>query len=167
MAAWWNAGRTEFLKLEVWETFAKQIRSRFIAQGLQYGRPPYICFVCAQHGLPFLQYAADLADARNALGPIVITAAIYKYQLLFHAHPRLLFRIMTIPDFDLENISFDNLVALMSIKWESLVMEALEAACKVKCRSLLRRPQYDTHEEPTAILGENQGALLLNLHGAA
>jgi hypothetical protein len=30
---------------------------------------------------------------------------------------------MAIPDFDLETISFDNLVALMSMQWESLVME--------------------------------------------
>ncbi|KAF8519325.1 hypothetical protein BU17DRAFT_89993 [Hysterangium stoloniferum] len=30
---------------------------------------------------------------------------------------------MAIPDFDLETISFDNLVALMSMQWESLIME--------------------------------------------
>ncbi|KAF8508307.1 hypothetical protein BU17DRAFT_26366, partial [Hysterangium stoloniferum] len=85
MAAWWNAGRTEFLKLEAWETFQKQIRTRFMPKG--YNMVALRAFLlCAQHGLPFLEYAAELAHARNALGPIVITAAIYKYQLLFHAH---------------------------------------------------------------------------------
>jgi hypothetical protein len=33
MAAWWNAGRTEFLKLDSWETFEKQIRSHFMPKG--------------------------------------------------------------------------------------------------------------------------------------
>ena len=122
MAAWWNAGRTEFLKLTTWDTFEKQIRSRFMPKGYKMIALRTF-FLCAQNQLPFLDYAATLADALNALGSTVITAAIYKYQLLFHAHPLLLLRIMAIPDLDLETISFDNLVALMSMQWESLLME--------------------------------------------
>ena len=121
-AAWWNAGRAEFLKFTTWETFEKRIRGRFMPKGYKMIALRTF-FLCAQNRLPFLDYAASLADARNALGPIVITPAIYKYQLLFHAHPMLLLRVMAIPDFDLENIIFDDLVALMSMQWESLVME--------------------------------------------
>ncbi|KAF8521395.1 hypothetical protein BU17DRAFT_64888 [Hysterangium stoloniferum] len=109
MAVRSNAGHMEFLKLESWETFEKQIRSCFVPKG-------------------YKMYVAALANACNALGPIVITAAIYKYQLLFHAHPMLLLHIMVIPDFNLKNISFNNLVACMSMQWESLVTEPLEGA---------------------------------------
>ncbi|KAF8528180.1 hypothetical protein BU17DRAFT_81418 [Hysterangium stoloniferum] len=92
-------------------------------------------FLCAQNHLPFLEYAATLADAHNALGPNDITAAIYKYQLLFHAHPMLILRIMAIPDLDLEDISFGNLVALMSMQWESFVIE-IPATCSTPRTSL-------------------------------
>ena len=121
-AAWWNAGRPEFLKLVTWEAFEKRIRSRFMPKGYKMIALRTF-FLCAQNRLPFLDYAAALADARNPLGPTVITAAIYKYQLLFHAHPLLLLCVMAIPDFDLDNTSFDDLVALMSMQWESLIME--------------------------------------------
>ncbi|KAF8507523.1 hypothetical protein BU17DRAFT_100449 [Hysterangium stoloniferum] len=122
MAAWWNAGHMEFLRLESWETFEKQIRNRFMPKGYKMVAL-HTFFLCAQNRLPFLEYATALADAHNTLGPNIIMAAIYKYQLLFHAHPMLVLRIMAIPDFDLEDISFDNLVALMSMQWESLIME--------------------------------------------
>jgi hypothetical protein len=32
-AAWWNAGRKEFLKLASWDLFEKKIRARFMAKG--------------------------------------------------------------------------------------------------------------------------------------
>ncbi|KAF8521392.1 hypothetical protein BU17DRAFT_64885 [Hysterangium stoloniferum] len=124
IAAWWNAGHMEFLRLESWETFEKQIRNRFMPKGYKMVAL-HTFFLCAQNHLPFLQYSATLADAHNALGPNIIMAAIYKYQLLFHAHHMLVLRIMVIPDFVLEDISFNNLVALMSMQWESFVMEIL------------------------------------------
>ena len=148
MAAWWHAGRTEFLKLTTWDTFEKQIRSRFMPKGYKMVALRTF-FLCAQNRLPFLDYAAALADARNALGPIVITAAIYKYQLLFHAHPVLLLRIMALPDFDLETIGFDNLVALMSMQWESLVME-VPATRSSHGSSLARTPPTAASVMPAA-----------------
>ncbi|KAF8511632.1 hypothetical protein BU17DRAFT_69582 [Hysterangium stoloniferum] len=115
MAGWWNAGHMDFLKLTSWETFEKQIRSRFMPKGYKMVALRTF-FLCAQNRHSFLDYAAALADARNALGPTIVN-------LLFHSHPMLLLHIMSIPDFDLETISFDNLVALMSMQWESLIME--------------------------------------------
>ncbi|KAF8519741.1 hypothetical protein BU17DRAFT_34207, partial [Hysterangium stoloniferum] len=85
MAAWWNAGRTEYLGLTSWESFEKQIHNRFMPKGY---KMVTLCtfFLCAQNQQPFLDYAASLADARTALGPTIITSNIYKYQLLFHSH---------------------------------------------------------------------------------
>ncbi|KAF8512460.1 hypothetical protein BU17DRAFT_8625, partial [Hysterangium stoloniferum] len=85
MAAWWNAGHVDFLKLTSWESFEKQIRSRFMPKGYKMVALRTF-FLCAQNQQPFLEYAATLADARNALGPTIITSNIYKYQLLFHSH---------------------------------------------------------------------------------
>ncbi|KAF8511961.1 hypothetical protein BU17DRAFT_69423 [Hysterangium stoloniferum] len=114
MAAWWNAGHMEFLRLEPWETFEKQIENCFMPKGYK---------MVALH-------IFFLADACNVLGPNIIMVAIYKYQLLFHAHPMLVLCIMAIPDFDLEDISFDNLVALMFMQWERFIMESPATHCK-------------------------------------
>ncbi|KAF8520408.1 hypothetical protein BU17DRAFT_89003 [Hysterangium stoloniferum] len=127
MAAWWNAGHMDFLKLTSWETFEKQIRSCFMPKGY---KMVALCtfFLCAQNWHSFLDYAATLADAHNALGLTIVNVHIYKYQLLFHSHSMLLLCIMAILDFDLETISFNNLGALMSMQWESLIME-IPATC--------------------------------------
>jgi hypothetical protein len=61
-------------------------------------------------------------EARNLAGTTAITSTIYKYQLLFHSHTILL-RIMALPDFDIDTITVDNLTALMSMQWESIVTE--------------------------------------------
>ncbi|KAF9536257.1 hypothetical protein CPC08DRAFT_717855 [Agrocybe pediades] len=122
MAAWWSAGRSDYLKLTSWKDFEKQIRSRFMPKGYKL-MALRTFFRCSQAGLPFLDYAAALADARNAVGTSVISVAIYKYQLLFHAHHMLILRIMAMPDFDIDTINFDNLVALMAMQWDSLVAE--------------------------------------------
>jgi hypothetical protein len=121
MAAWWSSGRAEFLKL-TWDQFEKQIRTRFMPKGYKMIALRAF-FRCAQGSLPFLDYAAALADARNAVGQTAISASVYKYQLLFHAHNMLVLRIMAIPDFDIDSINFDNLVALLSMQWDSLIAE--------------------------------------------
>ncbi|KAF8957568.1 cytochrome P450 [Flammula alnicola] len=121
-AAWWSSGRAEFLKLATWDMFEKQLRSRFMPKGYKLIALRTF-FRCAQGPLPFLDFATALAEARNAVGQTVITASIYKYQLLFHSHNMLLLRIMAIPDFDIDTINFDNLVALLSMQWDSLIAE--------------------------------------------
>lgn len=100
MAAWWNANRKEFLKLATWDLLEKQIRNRFMPKGYKLIALRTF-FLCAQEDLTFTEYAAALAEARNAVGPSVISANIYKYQLLFHAHPILVLRIAAIPDLTL------------------------------------------------------------------
>lgn len=124
MAAWWHANRTDFLALATWEAFAQKIRDRFLPKAYKLVALRTF-FLCAQGSSPFLDYAAALADARNAVGPTVISANIYKYHLLFHAHPVLVLRIVAIPEFDIDTIGFDDLVALMSMQWESIAAEGL------------------------------------------
>lgn len=123
MAAWWSATRAESLKLK-WEAFEKSIRSRFMPKGYKL-LALRTFFICEQGNLSFSDYASALADARNAVGTTTITASIYRYQLLFHAHPMLVLRIMAIPDFDIDKTNFDDLVALMSMQWDSLTAEGL------------------------------------------
>ncbi|KAF8583665.1 hypothetical protein K439DRAFT_1254973, partial [Ramaria rubella] len=79
-AAWWSAGRKEFLKLTTWEMFEKKIRAR-----LQAYCPAYI-FLCAQGKHPFLKFASALTKACNMAGSTAVTTTIHKYQLLFHSH---------------------------------------------------------------------------------
>jgi hypothetical protein len=73
----------------------------------------------------FLEYAAALTEARNVVGTTAISASIYKYQLLFHSHTVLLLRIMALPNFDIDTISVDDLISLMSMQWESIVTEGI------------------------------------------
>ena len=122
MAAWWNANRKEFLKLASWDALEKQIRSRFMPKGYKLMALRSF-FLCSQGKSTFSDYAATLAEARNGVGPSIISASIYKYQLLFHAHPILVLRIVAIPDFDIDSIGFDDLVALMNMQFESLAAE--------------------------------------------
>ena len=93
MAAWWSTGRSEFLKLTSWESFEKMIRSRFLPKGFKL-MALRAFFVCSQGLRPFLEYVADLAEARNAAGHTAITPSVYKFQLLFHAHNMLVLRII-------------------------------------------------------------------------
>jgi hypothetical protein len=121
-AAWWNAGRTEFLKLSSWEAFEKMIRARFMAKGYQLIALRTF-FLCTQGRLPFLEYAAQLTESRNVAGTTIISASVFKCQLLFHSHTVLLLRIMALPSFDVETISIDDLISLMSMQWESIIAE--------------------------------------------
>lgn len=122
MQAWWSAGRTEFLKLATWGDFEKRIRERFMPKGYKLIALRAF-FLCSQGRLQFTDYATTLAEARNAISVTVVSNTTYKHQLLFHSHPILLLRIMAIPDFDLDNISFDNLTSLMAMQWDSLLAE--------------------------------------------
>ncbi|KAF8528099.1 hypothetical protein BU17DRAFT_61415 [Hysterangium stoloniferum] len=154
MAAWWNAGRTEYLRLTSWESFEKQIRNCFMPKGYKMVTLGTFFFLCTQNQQPFLDYTASLADARTALGPTIITSNIYKYQLLFHSHPMLLLHIMAIPEFNLEDITFDNLVALMSMQWESLIMEIPAAT-----RSTLRPNPAHASSTTTSITPPHRSPL--------
>ena len=122
MATWWNANWKEFLKLSSWDLLEKQIRNCFMPKGYKL-IPLCTFFLCAQGNLTFAEYAATLAEAHNAVGPSIISASIYKYQLLFHTHPILVLHIVAIPDFDIDNINFDDLSVLMSMQYESLSAE--------------------------------------------
>ncbi len=139
MAAWWNANRKEFLKLATWELLEKQIRNRFMPKGYKLIALRTF-FLCTQGNLTFTEYAAALAEARNAVGPSVISSSIYKYQLLFHAHPILVLRIVAIPDFDIDNINVDDLSALMSMQYESLVAEGNLGRLSITSRPAITGP---------------------------
>jgi hypothetical protein len=125
MLAWWNLGREEMLKLGTYDGFTTKIKKRFIpkAQKLIALRDFYLCSQGASH---FAEYAAALADARTAAGEKEIDAKTYKYHLLFHSHPHLL-RIMALPDLNLDNTSFDDLVSLVSLTWDSFIAEKAPA----------------------------------------
>jgi hypothetical protein len=122
--AWWNLGRDEMLKLETFEGFTTKLKKRFIpkAQKLLALRDFFLCTQGTSH---FAEYAAALADARTAAGDKDIDAKTYKYHLLFHSHPHLLLRIMALPDLNLDNLSFDDLVSLMTLTWDSLTAEKM------------------------------------------
>jgi hypothetical protein len=126
-AAWWNAGRKDFLKLTSWEAFEKKIRARFMPKGYQL-MALRTFFLCTQGRLPFPEYAANLTEARNLAGTTIISPQVYKCQLLFHSHTVLLLRIMALPDFDIEAISVDDLISLMSMQWESILAEVRPSA---------------------------------------
>ena len=122
MVTWWSANRTDFLALTTWDAFADKVRQRFLSKAFKLVALRTF-FLCAQGPSTFLEYAAALADARNAVGTTVISTTIYKYHLLFHAHPLLVLRIVAIPDFDIDKMAVDDLVALLSMQWESLSAE--------------------------------------------
>ncbi|PPQ87876.1 hypothetical protein CVT26_005310 [Gymnopilus dilepis] len=124
MAAWWNAGRTEYLKLETWEAFQKKIKARFMPKGYKL-LALRTFFRCTQGSSHFLEYATALATAHNDVDANIITPLAYKCHLLFHAHETLISRITAISGFDLTTISFDDLTALMSMQWENLVIEGI------------------------------------------
>jgi hypothetical protein len=121
-AAWWSAGRKEFLALPSWEQFEKRIRGRFMAKGYRL-LALRTFFLCAQGRLPFPEYAANLMEARNLAGSSAITPSIHKYQLLFHSQTTLVLRIMALPEFDIDTISIDDLTSLMSMQWDSITSE--------------------------------------------
>jgi hypothetical protein len=127
-AAWWNMGRKEFLALLTWEHFEKKIRTRFMAKGYKL-LVLRTFFLCAQGRIPFLKYAANLMEARNLAGANAITPVVHKYQLLFHANTTLLLRIMALPNFDVDTISIDDLISLMSMQWESITSEGRASTC--------------------------------------
>ncbi|KAF5374516.1 hypothetical protein D9615_009034 [Tricholomella constricta] len=146
-AAWWNAGRKEFLKLATWEEFEKQIWKRFMAKGYKLIA---LCtfFLCSQGRQSFAEYSAALMEARNLAGSTVITPTIYKYQLLFHAHSILLLRIMALPDFDIDVITVDDLISLMSMQWESIIVEA---SGRSSSRLPASGPSLSTSSTPTPV----------------
>ncbi len=97
-------------------------------------------FLCTQGNLTFVKYAAALAEACNAVGPTVISANIYKYQLLFHAHPILVLCIAAIPDFNINNINFDDLSVLITMQYESLAAEGNLGRLSITFRSTSASP---------------------------
>jgi hypothetical protein len=124
MATWWSSGRKDFLKLPSWESFESKIKERFMPKGYKMLALRSF-FLCEQGKFQFLDYAAALAEARNAVGISVISTYVYKCQLLFHSHPILLLCIMAMPEFNMETIGFDDLVSLLSMQWESLIAEGV------------------------------------------
>ncbi|KAF8592149.1 hypothetical protein K439DRAFT_1234281, partial [Ramaria rubella] len=76
-AAWWGAGRKEFLKLTTWEMFMPKCYRLIVL---------HTFFLCMQGKLPFLEFASALTEARNMAGSTAVTTTIHKYQLLFHSH---------------------------------------------------------------------------------
>ncbi len=169
MAAWWNANQKECLKLSSYNFLNKQICNRFMPKGYKLIALRTF-FLCAQENLTFAEYAAALAEAHNAVGPSVILASIYKYQLLFHAHPILVLCIAAIPDFDIDNINFDNLSALMSMQYESLAAEGnlgrlSIASCPTSAiPAVPRLPPLDEakHERPRDVGGAARPQLMMD-----
>lgn len=124
--SWWNENRDELKLLTTWDDFAKRVKDRFVpanwkmdALALFYG--------LSQGSLSFVDYAAKLQEARNALGSggtgFTISESVFKNHLLFFSHPILALRIRSIPSFDYAKIRVDALIALMSSTWESMVVE--------------------------------------------
>jgi hypothetical protein len=147
-AAWWNAGRKEFLKLPSWEAFEKKIRARFMPKGYQLIALRTF-FLCSQGRLPFSEYAINLTEARNLAGTTIISPHVFKCQLLFHSHTVLLLRVMALPEFDIETIPPDDLISLMSMQWDSILAEGRPS---IRGSSSVLTIPTPTHAPPTSTL---------------
>jgi hypothetical protein len=124
--SWWNENREELKALSTWEEFAKKVKDRFVPANWRmdalaefYGIP--------QGSSGFMDYAARLQEARNTLSSggtgFVIGDSVFKNHLLFFSHPILTLRIRSIPSFDYPKLRIDQLIALMSSTWDSMVAE--------------------------------------------
>ncbi|KIJ37764.1 hypothetical protein M422DRAFT_259602 [Sphaerobolus stellatus SS14] len=122
-AAWWTAGRKEFLTTMTYETFVKKLEGRFMPKGYKLVALRTL-FLCSQGRSQFSDYAAALVEAHNALSEKVINANLYKYHLLFHSHTLLLLRILVLPNLNISDMAFDDLASLMSMQWESFIAES-------------------------------------------
>jgi hypothetical protein len=162
-AAWWNTGRKDFLKLASWELFEKMVRTRFMAKGYKL-MALRAFFSCAQGKLPFLDYAANLTEARTLAGTSIISSSVYKCQLLFHSHTVLLLRIMALPDFDIETISVDDLISLMSMQWESITTEG-RSSNRIPPTVSFTAPTHTPSTRSLPVLTNSERTCLTNAHG--
>lgn len=72
-------------------------------------------------------------DTCNTVRTTVINTNTYKYQLPFLAHPLLVLCIVAIPDFDIDTMAFNNLVALMSMQWVSVTTKGKNRSALHQC----------------------------------
>jgi hypothetical protein len=124
MAEWWVSGKTEFLALASWEQFVKRVKDRFMPVNWKMDALEQF-YSCSQGKRDFRSFAADLTQCLGTLPPSTISVAVYKYHLLFLAHPLLYLRMRALQSFDIEDKSQtpDELIALMGSQWDSLIAD--------------------------------------------
>jgi hypothetical protein len=124
--SWWNENRDELKALATWDEFARKVRDRFVP--VNWRMDALAQFYGISQGLSsFLDYATRLQEARNTLSSgrqgFTISDSMLKNQLLFFSHPILSLRMRAIPGLDYPKLRVDNLIALMSSTWDSMVAE--------------------------------------------
>ncbi|KAH6903473.1 hypothetical protein BKA70DRAFT_1301081 [Coprinopsis sp. MPI-PUGE-AT-0042] len=124
MSEWWSQGRTGYLALDAWEKFVEKIKDRFLPVGWKMEALEKF-YGCMQGKRDFQTFSGELAQCHGALPSSTISAQIFKYHILFYSHPQLYLRMRALPDFDIEKTdqSVDQLIALMSHQWESLMAD--------------------------------------------
>lgn len=124
MAEWWDAGRTEYLALTTWDAFIKKLKDRWLPQGWKMDALENY-YGCVQGKRDFRVFAADLAQCLNALPSGIISTVIHKHHLVFYSHQLLYLRMRAIPGWDIDDKTQtpDQLIALMSAQWDSLIAD--------------------------------------------
>jgi len=124
MAEWWSSGRVKYLALTSWEDFVKKLKERFLPVGWKMDTLERF-YGCMQGKRDFRTFSGELAQFHGAVPDGVITDSIYKYHLLFFAHPQLYLCVRASPNFDVDatDLTVDILTANMSHQWDSLVAE--------------------------------------------
>jgi len=86
-------------------------------------------YTISQGSSSFMDYAARLQEARNALSSggtgFTISDSVFKNHLLFFSHPILALHMHSILSFDYAETRVDGLIALMSSTWDSMVAECV------------------------------------------
>ncbi|KAF7328541.1 Reverse transcriptase domain-containing protein [Mycena venus] len=105
-AMWWNENRADLKGLKSWDLFAQK-----------------------QGSSTFAKFAESLQNARNALAGAgvgyTISNSILKNHLLFHSHPILRLRVTGMNELPFATMKVDNLIATMSLTWDSLLAEGV------------------------------------------
>ncbi|GLB44239.1 hypothetical protein LshimejAT787_1601690 [Lyophyllum shimeji] len=124
MAEWWTASKTEFLALTTWEAFVAKLKARFMPVNWKMDALEQF-FGCSQGKRDFRTFTADLAQSLGTLPSATISTTVYKYHILFYAHPLLYLRMRALQGFDIDNTTQtpDELIALMTAQWDSLVAD--------------------------------------------
>ncbi|KAF9017762.1 hypothetical protein BDP27DRAFT_1378557 [Rhodocollybia butyracea] len=126
-SAWWLENRTELKVLATWEEFAGKVLEHFAPNGWKVEALRH--YHKAQQGTgDYEMFAADLQSARAAIGSssdLKISNCIHINHHLFFANETLQRHILAIPSFDLEMITINGLINIMTATWNSLIAERL------------------------------------------
>lgn len=124
MAQWWTASKSDYLALASWDAFVEKLKKRFLQVNWKTDALEHF-FGCNQGKRDFGTFATDLAQSVGTLPSGTISTTMHKYHLLFYCHNLLYLRMRALQGFDIDATTqtTDELIALMTAQWSSLVAE--------------------------------------------